>query len=78
MWLREFIPGPSEGESHSSQMVVAGSGAVGKRMLCSSRASSDERKLMAMRHAVCQCCGFSLVNKVTLEKLHAVSVAKRS
>ena len=34
-------------------MVVAGSGARGKRMLCSSGAAFDDRKLMAMRHALC-------------------------
>ncbi len=58
-------------------MVVVGSGAVGKRMLCSSGIARDERKSMAMRHAVCKYWGFSLVNKVTLENLHGVPVAKR-
>ena len=58
-------------------MVVAGSGAVGKRVLYSIRAARDERKLMAMRHAVCKYCAFSPVNKVTLENLHSVPVAKR-
>ena len=54
-----------------------GLGAVGKRVLCSSRAARDERKLMAMRHAVCKCCVFSLVTKVTLENLHAEPIRKR-
>ena len=58
-------------------MVVAGSGAMGKRVLCSSRAARDVRKLMAMRHEVCKCSAFSLVTKVTLENLHAVPVWKR-
>ena len=58
-------------------MVVAGSGAVGKRMLCSSDAARDERKLMAMRHAVCKYWGFLFLNKVTLVNLHGVPVLKR-
>ena len=58
-------------------MVVVGAGAAGKRVLCSRDAARGERKLMAMRHAVCKYWGFSLVNKVTLENLHIVLVVKR-
>ena len=52
-------------------------GAVGKRILCSIAAQRDERKLMAIRHAVCKYCAFSLGFKVTLGDLHTVPVAKR-
>ena len=53
-------------------MVVAGAGAEGKRVLCSSGAAFEERKFMAMRHGVCKYWAFLFVHSVTFVNLHGV------